>query len=85
MTLSYGGISAGGVSVGQQSLSQADLARIDDIPSRADISAVAPQLVGAVQVKGRRALLLGVQPEQQFKLKRWWSVGPGTRRPTTTS
>ena len=77
VTLSYGGITAGGVSVGQQSLSQADLARIDAIPSRADISAIAPQLVGAVQVKGRRALLLGVRPDQQFKLKRWWSVGSG--------
>lgn len=77
VALSYGGISAGGVSVGQRSLSQADLARIDAIPSRADISAVAPQLVGAVHVKGRRALLLGVLPEQQFKLKRWWSVGAG--------
>ena len=77
VALSYGGISAGGVSVGQQSLSQADLARIATIPSHADISAVAPQLVGAVQVKQRRVLLLGVQPEQQFKLKRWWSVGSG--------
>jgi putative ABC transport system permease protein len=77
VSLSYGGISAGGVSVGQQSLSQADAARIGTIASRADISAVAPQLVGAVTVKGRRALLLGVQPEQQFKLKRWWSVGSG--------
>ena len=77
VALSYGGISAGGVSVGQQSLSQADLARIATIPSHADISAVAPQLVGAVRVKHRRVLLLGVQPEQQFKLKRWWSVGSG--------
>jgi len=77
VALSYGGVSAGGVSVGRQSLSQADLARIDTIPSRADIATVAPQLVGAVQVKGRRVLLLGVQPEQQFKLKRWWSVGAG--------
>ena len=41
---------------------QADLARIDTIPSRADISVVAPELVGAVQVKGKRALLLGVKP-----------------------
>jgi putative ABC transport system permease protein len=77
VTLSYGGITAGGVSVGRQSLSQADVASIGSIPSRADISAVAPQLVGAVQVKGRRVLLLGVRPEQQFKLKRWWSVGSG--------
>jgi putative ABC transport system permease protein len=77
VALSYGGISAGGLSVGQQYLSQDDVARIDAIPSRADISAVAPQLVGAVRVKGHRALLLGVDPAQQFKLKRWWSVGSG--------
>jgi putative ABC transport system permease protein len=77
VSLSYGGISAGGVSVGQQYLSQTDLERIAAIPSRADVSVVAPELVGAVQVKGRRALLLGVRPEQQFKLRRWWSVGSG--------
>lgn len=77
VSLSYGGISAGGVSVGQQYLSQADLARIGAIPSRADVSVVAPELVGAVQVKSRRVLLLGVDPVQQFKLKKWWSVGSG--------
>jgi putative ABC transport system permease protein len=77
VALSYGGISAGGLSVGRQYLSQDDLQRIASIPSRPEISAVAPELVGAVDVKGRRALLLGVDPEQQFKLKRWWSVGSG--------
>ena len=77
VALSYGGISAGGLSVGQQYLPQDDLARIAAIPSRADISAVAPELLGAVQVKGQRVLLLGVDPQQQFKLKRWWSVGAG--------
>jgi putative ABC transport system permease protein len=77
VALSYGGISAGGLSVGQQYLAQDDLQRIRTIPSKSDISAVAPELVGAVDVKGHRALLLGVDPEQQFKLKRWWSVGSG--------
>ena len=49
-------------------------------PSRAapSISVVAPELVGAVQVKGHRALLHGrAARQQQFKLKRWWSVGSG--------
>lgn len=77
VALSYGGISVGGLSVGQQAIREADLARIDAIPSRADISVVAPELVGAVQVKGRRALMLGVRPVEQFKLKRWWSLGAG--------
>lgn len=77
VALSYGGVSAGGLSVGQQYLSEEDLARIETIPSRGEIAAVAPELVGAADVKGRRALLLGVDPAQQFKLKRWWTVGSG--------
>ena len=77
VALSYGGISAGGLSVGEQSIAEADLARLDAIPSRADVAIVAPELVGAVRVKGKRALLLGVRPREQFKLKRWWSLGAG--------
>jgi putative ABC transport system permease protein len=75
--LSYGGISAGGLSLGRQSLDQSVLARIDSVPARQSISAVAPELVGAVNVKGRRVLLMGVRPADQFRLKRWWSVDPG--------
>jgi putative ABC transport system permease protein len=77
VAFSYNGVSAGGLSVGQQYLSQDSLAAIEAIPSRAVISAVAPELIGAVTLKGRRVLLLGVNPQQQFKLKRWWSVGSG--------
>ena len=77
VSLSYGGISGGGVAVGEQSLPEADLERIDAIPSRAAISVVSPELVGAVTVKGRRALLMGVRPAAEFKLKRWWSVDAG--------
>ncbi len=77
VALSYGGISAGGLSVGQQSIPEQDLARLDSIPSRADVDVVAPELVGVVRVKGRRTLLLGVEPREQFKLNRWWSVGAG--------
>ena len=77
VSLSYGGISAGGVSVGERSLSAQDVARIAAVPSRADVAIVAPELAGAVKVKGRRALLLGVKPREQFALKRWWSVGSG--------
>ena len=77
VSLTYGGIDVGGVSVGSQGLSDADLERVRAIPARASISVVAPELVGAVQVKGHRALLMGVDPDAQFKLKRWWSVDTG--------
>lgn len=81
VALSYGGMSFGGLALGEQAIAQADLARIDAIPSREDVSVVAPELAGAVRVDGRRVLLLGVDLDRQFKLKRWWSVGAG-RAPT---
>jgi len=77
VALSYGGMSVGGLSVGKQAIPQDDLAAIESIPSREDVSVIAPELVGPVQVNGRRALLLGVDLDKQFKLKRWWSVGAG--------
>jgi putative ABC transport system permease protein len=75
--LTYGGIDVGGVSVGAHDLSEAILARIDSLRARREIAVVAPELVGAVQVNGRRALMMGVRPADEFRLKRWWSVDAG--------
>jgi putative ABC transport system permease protein len=77
VALTYGGIDVGGVSVGDQGLDEADLERVLAIPARGSIAVVAPELVGPVEVKGRRALLMGVDPKAQFALKRWWSIGAG--------
>ena len=55
VALTYGGIDVGGVSVGTRGLSEADLEAVRSIPARASIAVVAPELVAAVQVKGRRA------------------------------
>lgn len=77
VALNYGGVAAGGVSVGARALGEADLARVEGIPARDALSVVAPKLVGPVRVKGRRVLLMGVRPAEEFKLKRWWSVDAG--------
>ena len=74
LSLSYGGVSLGGVSVGSRDIREADLARIATIPNRRNIAVVAPELLGVVPVKGRQALLMGVRPAEEFKLKQWWSV-----------
>jgi putative ABC transport system permease protein len=77
VALTYGGIDVGGVSVGDQGLREADLERVRRIPARESLAVVAPELVSPVQVKGRRALLMGVETDAQFELKRWWSLGAG--------
>lgn len=74
LSLTYGGVALGGVRLQARDLREADLARIDGIPNRANVAIVAPELLGAVDVQGRKALLLGVRPGDEFRLKRWWKV-----------
>lgn len=74
LSLSYGGISLGGVSLDQQEILQADLVKIDSIPNNRNIAAVAPKILGAMDVNGQRVMLMGVLPEMEFKLKKWWTV-----------
>jgi putative ABC transport system permease protein len=74
LSLTYGGVALGGVRLQARDLREADLARIKSIPNRKNIAIVAPELLGAVEVQGRQALLLGVRPQDEFRLKRWWKV-----------
>ena len=74
LSLSYGGVSLGGVSVGARDIREADLTRIDTIKNRKNIAIVAPELLGAVSVNGRRGLLMGVRPKEEFELRKWWTI-----------
>ena len=74
LSLTYGGVTLGTASTEQQDIRQADLARIDTIPNRKNVAIVAPELLGAVRVDGKDGLLMGVQPKNEFDLKKWWSV-----------
>lgn len=74
LSLSYGGITLGGVSVNAEEIRQADLAKIMTIPNSRNIAAVAPKVLGAVVVADQRLLLMGVDIDKEFHLKRWWSI-----------
>ncbi|BCR05507.1 ABC transporter permease [Desulfuromonas versatilis] len=74
LSLSYGGISLGGVTVDQQEIREQDLARIASIPNARNVAAVAPKVLGAVPIGDKRALVMGVDYEKEFHIKRWWSV-----------
>jgi putative ABC transport system permease protein len=74
LALSYGGVRVGGVSTGAQDIRQADLARIATIPNRRNIAVVAPELLGVARVNRNEAIVMGVRPAQEFKLKQWWTV-----------
>jgi putative ABC transport system permease protein len=74
LSLSYGGITLAGVNIEQNELRMVDLQRIGEIDNSKNIAAIAPKVLGVVEVKGVRALMMGVSPGMEFALKRWWSV-----------
>jgi putative ABC transport system permease protein len=74
LSMNYGGINLGGVSFDQKEILESDLAKIGAIKNSMNISAIAPKVLGGVQVAGRQVLLMGVQFDKELKLKQWWKV-----------
>ncbi|HEY5513171.1 MAG TPA: FtsX-like permease family protein [Geomonas sp.] len=74
LAMTYGGISLGGVTFDQKEILESDLARIATIKNAKNISAVAPKVLGGVQVAGKQVLLIGVQFDKELKLKQWWKI-----------
>lgn len=74
LSLTYGGISLGGVSLDPQEIRQVDLVKINSIRNYLNIAIVAPKVLGAMEVKGERVMLMGVVPDKEFQLKKWWKV-----------
>jgi putative ABC transport system permease protein len=74
LAMNYGGISLGGVTFDQKEILESDLSRIATIKNAKNISAVAPKVLGGVQVAGKQVLLIGVQFDKELKLKQWWKI-----------
>jgi putative ABC transport system permease protein len=74
LAMDYGGVAVPGVAYDVQELRDVDARRVYEIPYRARLSAVAPKLISAAQVEGRRMLLAGVDFAAERRLKPWWRV-----------
>lgn len=74
LTLSYGGVSVSSTPFDVNELHVSDAELIRTIELKANIAAVAPKLVGGVDVNGQRALLVGVHFPEELKVKQWWHV-----------
>lgn len=72
LALSYGGVAVG-VSYATQELHMDDAAAIRTIKNAENISTVAPKLLGAVEIEGVRALLVGVDFPEELRMKKWWT------------
>ena len=72
LTLNYGGVQLGGVNLVAKEIEQANLAKIDDIPNRRNVATIGPKVLGAVEIEGQRVMMMGIDPDAELKLKRWW-------------
>ena len=74
LSLTYGGLSLGGVSFEMQEIRQADLVRVNAIKNAANVAAMGPTVLGAVEVKDRKVLLAGIDFQATKILKPWWKL-----------
>ena len=72
LSLSYGGMSLGGMTFETKELSLEDLGKIREIKNSRNLSILAPKVIGAGEIKGIMAMLVGVDFEKELRLKRWW-------------
>ncbi len=74
LSLSYGGLNIGGISIDTQSLKDSDVPKIREIEVRDNISTISPKLIGVVEIEGKKVPLMGVNFEEELRLKRWWKI-----------
>lgn len=79
LPLSYGGMTVSAVNTGGRQLTMQDAAQVRSIKNSANVSIVAPKLLVATEVRGRKVLLAGVQFPNEFRLKQWWRLASGAK------
>jgi len=74
LSLTYGGLSLGGLSFEMKEIREEELARIPSIKNAANVAAVGPIVLGAVQVGEQKVLMAGVDFRASRVLKPWWKI-----------
>ncbi|KPK45375.1 MAG: hypothetical protein AMK74_03745 [Nitrospira bacterium SM23_35] len=72
LSLHYGGLHIGDTSYDIEELRTADARRVREIKNNANISAVAPKIIGTYKSSGRSYLLVGVDFPSELVVKKWW-------------
>ncbi|MFH1703658.1 MAG: ABC transporter permease [Nitrospirota bacterium] len=72
LSLNYGGLHIADTSYDIEELRNADAILIRGIKNTANISAVAPKIIGTYKSNARSYLLVGVDFPSELMLKKWW-------------
>jgi len=74
LSLSYGGVSAADVTNNAKELDMSAIDKIRSIKNKENIATIAPKLLGALKTGGKDKLVMGVQWENELRMKRWWKI-----------
>ena len=74
LDLAYGGLAVAGLAVDAEHLGTHDADLVRTIPNKRNVSAVAPKLIGTIDVENRRLLLIGVRFADERRVKSWWTI-----------
>jgi len=72
LSMSYGGISIPGAQYDVKEIEEANLNDIYTIKNKENLATVSPKLLGAVDIGGRKVLIVGADLSVEIKLKKWW-------------
>ena len=75
MEIAYGSTHLSRVSIDLKQLTVTDLEKIKEIPDYNSINVISPKMVAAVNAGGKEALLIGIEPQLEFIMKPWFSLG----------
>lgn len=69
-----GSTSMGSLFTGENYIEESDIPRIHTIMDSSKLSAVAPRLYGVAELGDSSVVIMGVDPDEERKLKSWWKV-----------
>ena len=86
--MQLGGLSLGTLSIGENYIAEEKLPQIREIADseirevlglddEGDIATIAPKLYINTKVNGTSVMVVGVEPQEEIKIKTWWRVGEG--------
>ncbi len=78
LSLTYGGLNLGGLSFDTKEISQEDVAKIRTIPMAANLRIVSPKVFAVFERQDQKALVVGVDFDEELSLKKWWKINGET-------
>jgi putative ABC transport system permease protein len=74
LSMSYEGVNASDVGGVPNLISMSEVAKIRTIKNKENISIVAPKLLDTLMVEDKNQLVMGVQFQEELRMKRWWKL-----------